>query len=94
MYRIALYVFGGLAILAGLLIGALNSDAASVDLLVLEFTWPLGLVIVCAFVLGLLLGLATLWVLSVLPLKMRLRKAHKTAQSKPADLAVQPKDPL
>jgi len=74
MYRLMLYVFGALAILAGLLVGTLNSEKVALDLLWLQVYWPLGVILVISFAGGLLLGLATVYLLAVVPLKISLRR--------------------
>ena len=74
MYRLMLYVFGATAILAGLLVGTLNSDKVALDLLWLQLHWPLGVILVISFATGLLLGLAAVYLLAVIPLKISLRR--------------------
>ena len=74
MYRLMLYVFGAAAILAGLLVGTLNSEKVALDLLWLQLYWPLGVIIVLSFAGGLLVGLTGLYLLVVIPLKISLRK--------------------
>ena len=81
MYRILFIVVMLLALALGLLVGTLNSDLVSVDLLWLQLDWPLGLVILSAAALGLLLGLVLTWLFSVMPLRARLRRAQ--SQSNP-----------
>jgi uncharacterized integral membrane protein len=77
LYRIAFIVITTLAVALGLLIGTLNSDFASLDLLWFEVDWPLGLIVLGAAVAGLLLGLVLAWFFSVLPLRSRLRKVAR-----------------
>ncbi len=74
MYRIAFIVVAVLAIALGLLVGTLNSDAVGVDLLWIQLQWPLGLLLLCVLVVGLLIGLLSSWIFSIMPLKARLRK--------------------
>lgn len=76
MYRIAFIIAAFLAVALGLLVGTLNSDTVSVDLLWVQLQWPLGLLLLCVLVAGLLFGLLISWVFSVMPLKARLRKAQ------------------
>lgn len=76
MYRIAFVIAAALAVALGLLVGTLNSDTVSVDLLWVQLQWPLGLLLLCVLVVGLLFGLLISWVFSVVPLKARLRKAR------------------
>ena len=75
MYRIAFIVITVLAVAAGLLIGTLNSEVASLDLLWIRLEWPLGLILLCAAAVGLMLGVLLAWLFSILPLRARLRKA-------------------
>ena len=77
MYRIAFILVTALAVALGLLIGTLNSQAASLDLLWIQLEWPLGLIVLVAVAAGLLLGLALAWFFSVLPLRARLRKTAR-----------------
>lgn len=79
LYRIAFILLTALAVALGLLIGTLNSQAASLDLLWIQLEWPLGLIVLGAAAAGLLLGLALAWFFSVLPLRARLRKAARKA---------------
>ena len=74
MYRLMLYVLGAIAIMAGLLIGALNSEKVPLDLLWLQLEWPLGVVLVLAFAAGLLLGTTVVYLLLVIPLRISLRR--------------------
>lgn len=74
MYRIAFIFIAALAVAAGLLIGTLNSEVTSLDLLWIQLEWPLGLIVLCAAAAGLLLGLLLAWFFSILPLRARLRK--------------------
>jgi len=84
MYRLTLYIFGAVAILAGLLVGTLNSEKIALDLLWLQLYWPLGVILVISFATGLLLGLAAVYLLAVIPLKISLRrKAGSAAQQDP-----------
>ncbi len=76
MYRIGFIIVAVLAIALGLLIGTLNSDTVGVDLLWVQLQWPLGLLILCVFSVGLLTGLLLIWFFSVLPLRARLRKSR------------------
>jgi uncharacterized integral membrane protein len=78
LYRIGFIIVAVLAIALGLLIGTLNSDTVAVDLLWVQLQWPLGLLILCVFAVGLLTGLLLIWFFGVLPLRARLRKSrHK-----------------
>jgi uncharacterized integral membrane protein len=76
LYRIGFIIVAVLAIALGLLIGTLNSDTVGVDLLWVQLQWPLGLLILCVFAVGLLTGLLLIWFFSVVPLRARLRKSR------------------
>ena len=78
MYRIGFIIVAVLAIALGLLLGTLNSDTVSVDLLWVQLQWPLGLLILCVLVVGLLAGFALAWVFGMMPLRAKLRKSSKT----------------
>ena len=64
-----------LAIALGLLVGYLNSDSVSFDLLWIQLQWPLGLLILGVFAVGLLTGLLLAWVFGIMPLRVRLRRS-------------------
>jgi uncharacterized integral membrane protein len=76
LYRISIIIVVTLAVALGLLLGTLNSDPVSVDLLWVRISWPLGLLILSATAVGLLLGLCLAWFFSILPLRVRLRKSR------------------
>ena len=76
LYRIFFIIIVVLAIALGLVIGTLNSEPASVDLMWIRLDWPLGLVILSAASVGLFTGLILAWFFSILPLRSRLRKAR------------------
>lgn len=89
MYRLMLYVFGAVAILAGLLVGTLNSDKVTLDLLWLQLDWPLGVILVVSFATGLLLGLTAVYLLAVIPLKISLRRKQVVKmEHRPANQAL------
>jgi len=76
LYRIVFIVVAVLAVALGLLIGTLNSDTVSIDLLWIQLQWPLGLLLLCIFAVGLISGLLVCWFFGIVPLKARLRKAR------------------
>jgi uncharacterized integral membrane protein len=78
VYRILFLIITILAVALGLLVGTLNSESVAVDLLWLQFEWPLGLVLLTGGATGLLLGLCLAWLFSILPLRAQLRKAQST----------------
>jgi uncharacterized integral membrane protein len=79
LYRIALILVTALAVALGLLIGTLNSQVTSLDLLWIQLDWPLGLVVLGASAVGLLLGVVLTWLFSVLPARARRRKETRRA---------------
>jgi uncharacterized integral membrane protein len=75
VYRVAFIFLMALAVALGLVVGTLNSDPATLDLLWFQIDWPLGLIVLCAVAVGLLLGLTLSWLFGILPLRSRLRRA-------------------
>ena len=81
MYRIIFIIVITLAVAMGLLVGTLNSDMVSVDLLWIQLEWPLGLLILSALSAGLFLGLGVAWFFTILPLRIQLRKSRNQSSS-------------
>jgi len=77
VYRIGFFIVLILAVALGLLIGTLNYELITVDLLLVQVKWPLGLCLLSAMSIGLLAGVVLAWFFSVLPLRMRLRKVRQ-----------------
>lgn len=77
MYRLGFIIVTILAVVLGLLVGTLNNEPVAIDLLWFQLVWPLGLALICALAVGMVLGLTLSWLFSVLPLKVRLRKARR-----------------
>lgn len=77
MYRLGFILLACLAVGLGLLVGTLNPEIVAVDLLWFQFAWPLGLALIGALALGIVLGVALCWLFSVLPLRVRLRRARR-----------------
>jgi uncharacterized membrane protein YciS (DUF1049 family) len=75
LYRVIFIIIAVLAIALGLLIGTLNSDPVSFDLLWVQLQWPLGLLMLGVFAVGLLTGLLLAWVFGIMPLRVRLRRS-------------------
>jgi len=75
LYRVIFIIIAVLAISLGLLIGTLNSDTVGIDLLWVQLQWPLGLLILCVFAVGLLSGVLLAWLFGIMPLRVRLRKS-------------------
>ena len=72
-------MFGLVAIIAiavGLLVGTLNSDRVTLDLLWIQIQWPLGLLILLSLSSGLLLGIILIYFSQVFPLRLKLRKSQ------------------
>ena len=67
-----------LAIALGLLMGTLNNEVVVLDLLWLQLNWPLGLSLLAAVALGLLSGVLAMWLFSVLPMRLQLRKLRRS----------------
>lgn len=87
MYKLIFILLAILAIGGGLMVGALNADPVNLDLLWVQLDWPLGLVLVVGFALGVLLGVALTWLLQVWPARLALRRAEATSRRRagPAD---------
>ena len=81
MNRLFFGLVAVLAIVIGLLVGALNSDKVMLDLLWIQLEWPLGLLILLAFAVGLLLGLVLAYLTHVFPLRLKIRKLQAKAAS-------------
>jgi uncharacterized membrane protein YciS (DUF1049 family) len=77
VYRIGFILVMVLAVSLGVVIGALNPQIVSVDLLWFNLAWPLGLTLICVLLAGVMLGLVLTGLFSVWPLKVQLRKARK-----------------
>ena len=74
LFRIFFIIVITLAVVMGLLVGTLNSDTVSVDLLWVQLEWPLGLLVLSTLFAGLFLGLGLAWFFTILPLRVQLRK--------------------
>ena len=81
VYRIIFIIVITLAVAMGLLVGTLNSDMVSVDLLWIQLQWPLGLLVLSALSVGLFLGLGVAWFFTILPLRLQLRKLRDQSSS-------------
>lgn len=84
MYRIIFIIVVTLAIFIGLLLGTLNSEAVSVDLLWVQIKWPLGLLILTSVAAGFLFGIFLAWFFAILPLRVKLRKLRTAAPYSPS----------
>ncbi|NIN59517.1 MAG: DUF1049 domain-containing protein [Xanthomonadales bacterium] len=74
MNRIGFVLAAAVAIALGLVLGTLNPEHTTLDLLWLRLEWPLGLLILCAFAGGLLLGVLGVWFAQVLPQRLKLAR--------------------
>lgn len=74
IHRIGFILLALAAITLGLVVGTLNSDPVAIDLLWLQIEWPLGLVILVSLILGFAIGMLLIWLMTVLPLRLQLRK--------------------
>jgi uncharacterized integral membrane protein len=81
LHRIGLIVVVALAVALGLLVGTLNHEMTSVDLLWVQLDWPLGLLLLATLTVGLLIGLLLAWLFRILPLRMQLRKNRRVDAS-------------
>jgi len=88
MYRFGFILIALLAVLCGLLVGTLNADRVSLDLLWFQLDWPLGLLLLLTLSVGLLLGLGMAWLFQVLPLRLQLRKLKQAAGAREKALEV------
>ncbi len=77
MFRILLVVLALAAAMAGLLVGTLNPDPLSIDILFAEFRLPAGVALLASFSVGLLCGLVLTWLLFGLPGSLRRRRRRK-----------------
>ena len=89
MFRIGFALTAMLAILVGVLIGTLNSEPATLDLLWVQLHWPLGVLMLAALSAGLLLGLGLSWLFVVWPERLRQRARNR----RPASQAVSLQEP-
>ena len=79
MNRLIFALVAVIAIAIGLLVGTLNSDKVTLDLLWVQLDWPLGLLILFSLALGLLFGLGMSYLSRVIPLRMKVRKLQAEA---------------
>ena len=79
LFRLGFILVTALAITAGLLLGTLNSELVTIDLLWFQLQWPLGLVMIGSLALGVLIGLVCAWLFGILPLRVKLRNLRGQA---------------
>lgn len=87
IHRIGFIILALAAIAFGLVVGTLNSDPVAVDLLWQQIEWPLGLVIIAALAIGFAIGLLLIWLTTVLPLRLQLRKSRDVTKGRSGDPA-------
>ena len=73
MKRIGFWLVALLAVALGLVVGGLNAEPAKLDLLWIQLEWPLGLLMLTAFVFGVLLASVLCYFVAILPLRLRQR---------------------
>ena len=81
IHRIGFILLALAAVALGLVVGTLNSDPVAVDLLWIQIEWPLGLVILTALIVGFGIGLLIIWLTTVLPIRLQLRKFRQAARN-------------
>lgn len=74
LHRIGFIILALAAIAFGLVVGTLNSEPVGIDLLWLQIDWPLGLVMLISLVLGFAIGILFIWLGTVVPMRLRMRK--------------------
>jgi len=79
MFRWLLLFFFLAAVVAGLVVGVLNPQTVSLDLLAFNLGAPLGALVLAALVAGILLGLVLAAVLFVLPSRLSRRGRTKSS---------------
>lgn len=85
MKKLGFILIALFAVVVGLLVGTLNSDPVQLDLLWIQFELPLGLALLLGFSVGVLTGTTVLYMLRIVPLRMKLRKARgELSKKKPS----------
>jgi uncharacterized integral membrane protein len=88
MFRWFLILLVLAAAVAGLVVGVLNGEPVTLDLLFTEFSLPLGGLVLLTLVVGLLGGLALAWLLYFLPGRLKRTARGRSGQrNKGTDLA-------
>jgi len=90
--RIGFWLIAILAIAIGLLVGTFNSDRVLLDLVWVQLAWPLGLLVLAAFAVGLIVGLALLFMAQVLPLRLKVRRLQAAARGQEGQEQTVPND--
>lgn len=89
MFRWLLILLVLLAAVAGLVVGVLNADPVSLDLIAIQVSLPLGALVLLALALGLVIGLVLAWLLFILPGRLR-RSNRSRSNHKGTDLTDRP----
>lgn len=74
MFRWLVLVLVLAAVIAGLVVGVLNPDSVTVDLVIARLSFPLGALMLMAVGAGVLLGLVLAWVMFVIPGRISRRR--------------------
>lgn len=89
MFRWLLILLVLAAAVTGLVVGVLNADAVSLDLLVFQVSLPLGALVLLALAVGLLTGLVLAWLLFYLPGRLQ-RSNRSRSKDKGTELTHRP----
>jgi len=73
MHRLVFIIMATLAIALGLVVGVLNHQVITLDLMWTQISWPSGLMLLTAMMTGVLLGVVLSWLFGVLPLQLKVR---------------------
>ena len=92
MKKLGFILVAIVAIVVGLLVGTLNSSPVQLDLLWVQFELPLGLAILLGFSLGVVMGVAAIYLMRILPLRLQLRKARAALAKKDSTDLIPPDD--
>ncbi|MFW5927234.1 MAG: lipopolysaccharide assembly protein LapA domain-containing protein [Wenzhouxiangella sp.] len=76
MYRWLLLILLLVAIGVGLVVGVLNPDAVALDLLFVQWSLPLGALVLGAMMAGVLIGLVLAFVMFVVPGRLTRRRGE------------------
>ena len=74
-------------LILGLIIGAMNMDEMTINLLCTQLKTSVGVAIIAALLIGVIVGAGLVLVSVVIPLYSQLRRANKSAAATPAPVA-------
>ena len=74
-------------LILGLIIGAMNMDEMTINLLFTQLKTSVGVAIIAALLIGVIVGAGLVLVSVVIPLYNQLRRANKSAAATPAPVA-------